>query len=171
MRNFLTTKDIARLSGYSRAQIWNKAKAGKIPGEQVKHCGKRVRFIDSPEVRAWCEYGRRGINHLVWRIIQATVLGVIERDYRANPDRFIVQEIFRQLDESDDADQLLEKWKRAKRDSNREDGPHVDLAHIGSEILGEILRQLVDSEDPKELLTKWARALADGRFEDLPRVP
>ena len=171
MRNFLTTKDIARLSGYSRAQIWNKAKAGKIPGEQVKYCGKRVRFIDSPEIRAWCEYSRLGVDRLILRIIQGTVLGVIEHDYRANPDRFIVQEICRKLDESDDPDQLLEKWKRAKRDSNREDGPRLDLAHIGSGILGEILRQLIDSEDPKELLTKWARALADGRFEDLPRVP
>jgi predicted DNA-binding transcriptional regulator AlpA len=154
MRNFLTTKDISRLSGYSRAEIWNRAKAGEIPGERVKYSGKRLRFIDSPEIRSWCEERRFGLIALEWSVIEGTVLAVIERDYRDNPDN----------------DQLLKKWERAMRAGKREDLPRIDLSRLGSDILGEILRQLVDSKNPKQLLRKWARALLDGRFEDLPHA-
>jgi len=170
MRNFLTTKDIARLSGYSRAQIWNKAKAGKIRGRRVKHSGKRVRFIDSPEIRSWCKDSRLTLIALEWSVIENTVLVVIERDYRANPDKIVLQEIDRQLGESDDPDQLLKKWERAMRDGNRQDLPRIDLARLGSDILGEILRQLLDSKNPKQLLRQWGRAVIDGHVEDLPQV-
>jgi predicted DNA-binding transcriptional regulator AlpA len=170
MRNFLTTKDISRLSGYSRAQIWNRAKAGEIPGERVKYSGKRLRFIDSPEIRSWCEERRFGLIALEWSVIEGTVLAVIERDYRDNPDKIVFQEIQRRLAESDDPDQLLKKWERAMRAGKREDLPRIDLSRLGSDILGEILRQLVDSKNPKQLLRKWARALLDGRFEDLPHA-
>ena len=171
MRNFLTTKDIARLSGYSRAQIWNRAKAGEIPGERVKYSGNRLRFIDSPEIRSWCEERRLGLIALEWSVIEGTVLAVIERDYRANPDKIIFQEICRQLGESEDPDQSLRKWERAMREGSGENLPRIDLARLGSDILSEILRQLLDSKNPKQLLTKWAQALVDGRFEDLPHAP
>jgi len=175
MRNFLTTKDIAELSGYRRAQIWNWAKAGKIPGQRVKHSARRVRFVDSPEIREWCNRRRGGLDAWMWTVIEATVLAVVARDCSANPEKIekiIAQETQRQLDESDDPDRLLKKWELAMKDGNPENLPPVDLLRVmGSDILAEMMRQLVDSEHPGRLLTRWQRACADQRCDDLPYIP
>src|SRR5438477_82149 len=62
MRKFLTTSDIARLCGRTRAQVWNWAKAGLIEAQtgarRVNGSGKQIRYIDSPELREWCEAKR-----------------------------------------------------------------------------------------------------------------
>lgn len=102
--------------------------------------------------------------------IPAIVNALIERDYRADPDRFILREICRQLRESEDPDRLLKKWERARVDQHPENLPRIDLAHVGSDILAEI-RRLLDSKNPEQLLKKWARALWDQRFDDLPHIP
>jgi hypothetical protein len=171
-RNFLSTGDIARLSHRSRAQISSLAKAGKIPGQRVNR-QKPYRYFDSPEIRKWCEVNRKRLSRIerLHAFIPAIVSAVIERDYRADPDRFILREIDSQLCESQDPDRLLEKWERARGDRHTEDLPRIDLAHAGREILAQICRQLVDSKNPEQLLKKWARALWDQRFDDLPHIP
>lgn|SRR5262249_12514548 len=173
MRNFLTTCDIARLTRYSRAQIWNLAKLDKIPGKRVEYCGRRLRYIDSPEIRMWCEVKRRRMsdNELAFVFVDALVRAVIERDYRADPEKFIVREISAQLDASKDPDQLLKKWERALADRRPKDLPHVHLARVGSEVLTEVRKQLLDSKNPEGLIKKWARELWNQRFEDLPHFP
>jgi predicted DNA-binding transcriptional regulator AlpA len=168
MRNFLTTRDIARLSGYSRAQIWNLAKAGEIPGQRVKYRGKRIRYIDSPRIRAWCETARSDPSERIKTVIHATVLEVIVRDGLL--EKNILREVCRQLAESEDPDQLLKKWKRAIVEGRLEDLPHLDRAHLGLHVATEIFRQLRDSSDPVQLLKKWERAIVDRRPEDLPRA-
>jgi hypothetical protein len=173
MRNFLTTCDIARLTRYSRAQIWNLAKLDKIPGRRVKYSRKRYRYVDSTEIRMWCEVKRRqpSDDELAVAFIEALVRAVIARDYRADPEKFIFREICAQLDASKDPQQLLEKWERAMVDRRPKGLPHVDLARLGSEVVVEIRRHLLDSKNPEELIEKWARAVWDQRFEDLPHVP
>jgi hypothetical protein len=138
--------------------------------ERIKYSGRRVRFIDSPEIQSWCKESRFGLTALEWSVIEGTVLAVVERDYRANPDKIMIREIYRQLGESEDPDQLLKEWERAMRDGDRENLPRISLARLGRDILGEILRQLSESKNPKQLLTKRARALVDGRIDDLPRI-
>jgi hypothetical protein len=92
------------------------------------------------------------------------------RDYRTDPEGMIIGQICRQLDESEDLDQLLKKWERAVIDRRSEDLPRVDLARHGTEVAREICRQLSESKNPKQFLRKWARALVDGRLDDLPLV-
>jgi hypothetical protein len=172
MRNFLTTCDIARLSHRGRAQISSLAKAGKIPGRRSNR-RKPHRFIESPEIRMWCGVKRNRLSRRETGLIfiEGILRAVIARDYRADPDRFILREICRQLRESEDPDRLVKKWERARVARHPEDLPRIDLAHAGSHILVEIRRQLLDSKNPEQLLKKWARALWDQRFEDLPHVP
>src|SRR6266542_201794 len=105
MRNFLTTNDIARLCAYSRAQVWNWWKAGLIPWRNANPRGKQIRFIDSPEIRFWCDVKRKRSHVEVHNaFIEGIVRAVIARDYRADPARFIVRDIDRQLRESEDPD-------------------------------------------------------------------
>ena len=171
MRNFLTTKDIAELSGYSRCQIWKLAKANKIPGQRGKYCGARIRYIDSPVLRAWCQAPRWNTDEWLKTILEATVHEVIARDYLPNLDSLFRQELRRQLRESDDPDLLLKKWRRAMVERRPEDLPRIDSRRLFIWVLGEIVRQLVDSKNLKQLLKKWGRAIVDRRPEDLPCIP
>src|SRR5262245_43037684 len=118
MRKFLTTNDIARLARRSRAQIWSLAKLDRIPGQRVKYCGRRFRYLDSPEIRLLCEIKRRRLNdnELALLAIEGLVRAVIERDYLADFEKFkkfMLREFRAQLRESTDPEQLVEKWKRA----------------------------------------------------------
>lgn len=127
MRNFLTPSDIARLTNYSRAQVWNWWKAGLIPARNVNARGKHIRFIDSPELTMWCEIKRRRDDYWIIELIQAIVACVMLRDRGADaPKRGdVVAEIFRQLLDSKKPDQLFKKWTRALRDQRFDDLPHV----------------------------------------------
>lgn len=174
MRNFLTTKDIARLSGYSRAQIWNRAKAGEIPGERVKYSGKRVRFIDSPELRGWCEARRRNQNEWLMAVVEATRDEIVARDYG---EELIIQELRRelrsQLSGSDDPDKLVEKWEKETAEQCLDKlrrVARVAWERLRIEATQEIARQLLDSTAPIQLLLKWLRAIAEQRSDELPRV-
>jgi hypothetical protein len=131
MRNYLTTNDLARLSGYTRAQICNWAKAGKIPGKRVLGPGKRYRFVDPDVTRMWAEVKskRLSVDELMLECIKAIVSGVIqrERDRGADPPEpsDVVGEVFRQLNDSNDPVQLFKKWARAVWEQRFEDLPHV----------------------------------------------
>jgi len=172
MRNFLNTSDIARLSGYSRAQVWNWWKAGLIPARNINTRGKRLRFIDSPEIRLWCEIRltRLNPNELKLAVIEAAVLDIILRDCSGDLERVIVPEILRQLRDSKDPDQLLKKWERAMAERRPDDLPHVDLAYAGRDAFAEICRQLRDSKNRDQLLKEWGWAIVDRSPDDLPRV-
>ncbi|SRR6266700_1375192 len=50
----LTTTQIAKRSDYTPVAMWAKARKGEIPAERANPNGKHYRFIDSPELRAWC---------------------------------------------------------------------------------------------------------------------
>jgi len=125
---------------------------------------------DSTTVRRSPDRPRQNPDDFVITVIKAIVLQAFLCDYRADPDGVMVRELFRQLYESTDAEELLEKWERAVVHRRSEDLPRVDLARHGSEVAREICRQLSESKNPKQLLRKWARALVDGRLDDLPLV-
>jgi predicted DNA-binding transcriptional regulator AlpA len=167
MRKWLSTIDIARLARRSRAQIYNRAKAGKIPGKRANR-GRPFRYIDEPEIRAWCRTERDRVNQLeLWfDIIELTVRAVRERDL----EKMIRWEVRKQLRESKDPEQLFEKWQRWMVHRRPEDPPPVSLGRASRYIFAEIWKQFTDSEDPVQLLRKWQQALADRHPEDLPAV-
>src|SRR5262245_18404518 len=113
MRNFLTTSDIARLSGRSRAQVLNWWKAGLIPARNLNVSGKHLRFSDSAELRGWCEARQWNQNEWLTGVVVATRDEIVARDYR---EELIIQELRRelrsQLSGSDDPDKLVEKWEQ-----------------------------------------------------------
>jgi predicted DNA-binding transcriptional regulator AlpA len=131
MRNYLTTKDLARLSGYTHAQICNWAKAGKIPGKRVLGPRKRCRFVDSDVLRMWAEVKskRLSADELIVECFKAIVSGVIQRERERGGDppepSDIVGEVFRQLNDSNNPVQLFEKWARAVWEQRFEDLPQV----------------------------------------------
>jgi hypothetical protein len=176
MRKFLSTIGIARLSGYSRAQIWNKARSGQIPAQRVK-CEKRYRYIDEPVIRAWCKRPRWDEDERFCDIIKATRNEIMLRDYLPHLEGLIHQELRsqmrRQLHESDDPDELLKKWKRATSQEWVDYlgcAGRVLLARLSNDVVEEIARRLLDSKDPGQLLKNWAQAIAERRPQDLPRV-
>jgi hypothetical protein len=174
VRNFLTTSDIARLSGYTRAQVWNWAKAGLIPARRVNRHGKHHRYIDSPEIRGWCEakLSRGGGIYELVGVIAGIALEILCRDCPTDlADKLILAEIDRQLCEAKDPDQLLKKWAQALADGCRDDLPRINLASACSDISAELWRLLLESKDPGQLLKKWGQAIVDHRPDDLPRVP
>ena len=166
MRKWLSTIDIARLARRSRTHIYNKAKAGKISGKRASR-GKPFRYIDEPQIRAWCRTERYRVNQveLCLDIIEATVGAVRQRDL----DKMIRWEISRQHRESKDPDQLVRKWQRWMVHQRPEDRP-LALGRATRYIFAEIYGQFTESKDPVLLLRKWQRALVDGHPEDLPRV-
>ena len=168
MRKWLSTMDIARLAGRTRACIWSRAKAGRIPGQRVKYRGKHIRYLDEPEIRAWCKTERSRVNQieLCLDIIQLTLLEIRSRDLY----KMILWEMARQLRASKDPDQLEKKWQRWVVDRRPEDPPPINLAHASRYIFAEIMTQFNDSKDPVQLLRKWQRALVDEHPEDLPQV-
>jgi hypothetical protein len=155
----------------------NKARRGKIPGQRIK-CEKRYRYIDEPVIRAWCERPRWDEDQRFCDIIKATRNEIMLRDYLPHLEGLIHQELRsqmrRQVNESDDPDELLKKWKRAtvqeRGDYFRRAG-RVLLARLSNDVMKELARQLLDSKDPGQLLKNWAQAIAGRRPEDLPRVP
>jgi hypothetical protein len=167
MRNWLSTRDIERLARRSHAYICQKAKAGKIPGKRANR-GRPFRYIDEPEIRAWCRTERYRVNQLeLWLdVIEATVHAVRERDL----EKMIRWEVRRQLRESKDPEQLFEKWQRWRVHRRAEDPPPVTLGRATRYIFAEVWRQFIDSKDPVQLLRKWQRALGERRPEDLPHV-
>jgi hypothetical protein len=175
MRNFLTTSDIARLSGRGRAQVLNWWKAGLIPARNLNVSGKHLRFSDSPELRDWCEARRWNQNEWFMAVVKATRDAIVARNYG---EELIIQELRRelrsQLSGSDDPDKLLEKWEQETAEQCLDKLRRV--ARVASELLRieatqEIARQLLDSTAPIQLLLKWLRAIAEQRPDDLPRVP
>ena len=168
MRKWLSTIDIARLADRTRAYVWSRAKAGQIPGQRAKTGGKHIRYLDEPEIRAWCNTERDRIKQpeLWLDIIEATVRAIRERDL----DKIVVWEIARQRRDSKDPDQLEKKWRRWMADQRPEDRPRINLARAARHIFAELWRQLDDSKDPVQLVRKWQRALVDGRFNHLPHV-
>lgn len=55
MKPFLSVPDLAKLAGYTRAQMCNFAAAGTIPAARINRPGgKHYRYPDTPELRAWC---------------------------------------------------------------------------------------------------------------------
>jgi len=168
-RNFLTIRGIARRYHCNPALLRKAWKAGLIPWPNANPSGKQPRFVDSPEIGAFCK-GLQSDPNLI-AIIEGTVLEIIRRDYFPDlVDKMIIPEMYRQLSESNDPDQLLKKWERARVEGRPKDLPHISLAHLGSEALAEMLRQLLDSKDPGQLLKKWGRAIVDRRPGDLPRA-
>src|SRR5437870_5613876 len=117
MRNFLTMKDLVRLSGCSRAEIVNWWKAGLIPAQHANPSGKHLRLVDSPELRIWCEVKKRRLSYeeLFLEFLRAVVRAVSARDREADvPSRSdIVGEIFRQLLDSKNPGRLIKKWGQA----------------------------------------------------------
>ena len=127
MRNFLTTSDIGRLSGCSRAQVLNLWKAGLIPARNANAGGKQLRFIDSPELRMWCELKRKGGGYWILELLKTLVECIMLRDRGKDvaPRSDVFAEMLRQLVDSKDPKQLLLKWSRALADDRFEDLPHV----------------------------------------------
>jgi hypothetical protein len=168
MRKWLSTLDIARLADRTRAYVWSKAKAGQIPGQRAKNRGKRIRYLDGPEIRAWYKTERDRVNQIeLWLdIIELTVHAVRERDL----DKIMRWEMRRQIRESKDPDQLVKKWQRASVRRCSEDLPRFNLARAARHIFAEVWRQLDESKDPVQLVRKWQRALVSGHLEDLPHV-
>jgi hypothetical protein len=174
MRNFLTTRDIARLSNHSRAQVWNWWKDGLIPARNLNVSGKHLRFSDSPELRGWCEARRWNQNEWVMAVVEATRDEIVARAYG---EELIIQELRRELRSelsgSDDPDKLVEKWEQETAEQCLDKLRRVArLAweRLRLEAIQEIARQLLDSTAPMQLLLKWLRAIAEQRPDDLPRV-
>src|SRR5438132_8530846 len=113
MRKYLTTGDIARLSGYSRAQIRNRAKAGKIPGQRANR-RKPDRYLDSPAIRAWCKTARSSAERQILDTVAAVVLEILAREGGSYLESLIIREISKQLEESKDPDELLKRWSEAR---------------------------------------------------------
>jgi len=175
MRNFLTTSDIARLSGRSRAQVLNWWKAGLIPARNLNVSGKHLRFSDSPQLRGWCESRRWNQDDWLIAVVKATRDEIVARDYG---EELIIQELRRelrsQLSGSDDPDKLVEKWEQETAEQcidNLRRVARVARERLRIEAIQEIARQLHDSTAPIQLLLKWQRAIAEQRPDDLPCVP
>ena len=175
MRNFLTTSDIARLSGRSRAQVLNWWKADLIPARNLNVSGKHLRFSDSPKLRDWCEARRWNQDDWFMAVVEVTRDAIVARDYG---EELIIQELRRelrsQLSGSDDPDKLVEKWEQETAEQWLDKLRRV--ARVAWELLRieatqEIARQLLDSTAPIQLLLKWLRAIAEQRRDELPRVP
>jgi len=126
-RKFLTTSDVARLSGHSRAQVLTWWKAGLIPAQNANAGGKQLRFIDSPELRMWGELKRKRGDYWILELLKTIVDCVVLRDRRrdAAPPSDILAEILRQLVASKNPKQLLTKWARALVDGRFDDLPRV----------------------------------------------
>jgi hypothetical protein len=174
MRNFLTTSDIARLSGCSRAHILNGWKAGLIPARNLNVSGKHLRLSDSPELRGWCEARRWNQDEWLMAAVEDTRDGIIARDYG---EELIVEELRRelrrQLSGSDDPDKLIKKWEHETAEQRLDRlrrVPRIARERLRIEALEEIARQLLDSTAPIQLLLKWLRAITEQRRDDLPRV-
>jgi hypothetical protein len=131
MHKFLSTKDIARLSGCSSAQVLNWWKAGLIPARNANAGGKQLRLIDSPELQMWCAVKSKRLtgDELMLECIKAIIAGVTRREFDRGADppqpSDVVGEVFRQLNDSDDPVQLFKKWARAVWEQRFEDLPHV----------------------------------------------
>src|SRR5206468_77087 len=74
MREFLTTSDLARATGYSTQQIRNLWDAGLIPpAELINPGGKQLRFKKTQKLQDWCAEKRkqraprvRPIDYRIW---------------------------------------------------------------------------------------------------------
>ena len=175
MRNFLTTSDIARLSGRSRAQVLNWWKAGLIPARNLNVSGKHLRFSDSPELRGWCEARQWNQDKWLMAAVVAARDQIVVRDYG---EELIMQELQQelrsQLSGSDDPDKSIKKWEQETAEQRLDRVRRVARVaweRLRIEATQEIAWQLFDSTAPIQLLLKWLRAIAEQRPDELPRVP
>jgi hypothetical protein len=127
MRNFLSTSDIAQLSGYSRAQVLNWWRAGLIPARNANAGGKQLRFIDSSALRLWCELKRKGTDYWILEVIKTVIECIVLRDRGADaiPRSDVLAEMLRELVDSKNPKQLLLDWARALADGRFGNLPHV----------------------------------------------
>jgi hypothetical protein len=65
MRKWLSTSDIAELTGYTRRHVTRLALAGEVgnfdtthTSRQIRRRGRNYRFADTPDLRSWCSAQR-----------------------------------------------------------------------------------------------------------------